>query len=151
MLEADAQESMEALYRDQFRPLVRVAFLLTGSRAAAEDAVHEAFVKCAARIPNLDHPASYLRAAVVNECRGEHRRASRFSDAADPRHEDLPHEAGQTREALATLSERRRTAVVLRYFLDLDDGEIAEILDCRQATVRSLVHRGLTQLRKELT
>lgn len=151
MSEADEHQSMEALYRAQFPSLVRLAFLLTGSTAAAEDAVHEAFTKCASRIPELEHAASYVRAAVVNECRGEHRRRARFRVAEPDGVDELPHEAYQTRAALAELSERRRTAVVLRYFADLDDAEIAEILGCRQATVRSLVHRGLNQLREALT
>jgi RNA polymerase sigma factor (sigma-70 family) len=152
MFDADGQVSIDGVYRDQFAPLVRVAFLLTGSRAAAEDAVHDAFLRCAPRFATLDHPASYLRAAVVNECRAQHRRAVRFGDAHGPEpSSELPYEAVQTREALLQLSERRRLAVVLRYYLDLPDDEIATILGCRQATVRSLVRRGLLQLREALT
>lgn len=140
----------EAAYRAHSAGLLRLAFLLTGSRAVAEDAVHEVFAKCATRIPALDHPASYLRAALVNECRAHHRRLARLARPTREMSTDLPYEAVQTREALARLSERRRAAVVLRYFVDLPDEEIASILGCRPATVRSLVHRGLTQLRKEL-
>jgi RNA polymerase sigma factor (sigma-70 family) len=52
--------------------------------------------------------------------------------------------------ALRTLSERRRTAMVLRYWVDLPVNEIADAMDCRPGTVSSLLHRGLADLRKEL-
>ena len=62
-------------------------------------------------------------------------------------------DAGLTelRDQLQRLPARRRTAIVLRYLCDLPDAEIARILDCREATVRSLVHRGLADLRSTLT
>ncbi len=52
--------------------------------------------------------------------------------------------------ALRRLSERRRTALVLRFYGDLSTAEIAEAMDCRPGTVSSLLHRGLADLRKEL-
>ena len=54
----------------------------------------------------------------------------------------------ELRDALAALPIRQRTAIVLRYLCDLDDVEIAAILKCRRATVRSHVKRGLAQLRE---
>ena len=54
-------------------------------------------------------------------------------------------------EALATLPEKQRTAVVLRFYEDLPEGEIASVLGCRPNTVRTLVHRGLATLRKEVS
>lgn len=139
------------VYAEQFDGLVRTAFLLTGSRAVAEDTVHDVFARCAGRLDALQHPPSYLRAAVVNECRSHHRRAARF---AEPPDDDatvlLPVELVELREALAQLSERRRAAVVLRYFCDLDVDEIAALLECRPATVRSLLHRGVNDLRGAL-
>jgi RNA polymerase sigma factor (sigma-70 family) len=51
-------------------------------------------------------------------------------------------------DALATLSERQRTAIVLRFYEDLPDQRIAEIIGCRPATVRTAIHRGLRELRK---
>ena len=54
----------------------------------------------------------------------------------------------ELRDALGALPIRQRTAIVLRYLCDLDDAEIADILKCRRATVRSHVKRGLAQLRE---
>ena len=53
-------------------------------------------------------------------------------------------------QALQQLSSRRRVAVVLRYYEDLDDAEIARVLDCQPATVRSLIHRATRQLQEAL-
>ena len=141
----------DAIYRTHASSLKRVAFLLTGSNAAAEDAVHEVFLRCADRLDDLDHPLSYLRAAVVNECRKQHRRRQREQSAEPPPEaEQLPYETIETLEALSDLSARKRTAVVLRYFVDIPDTEIAEILRCRPSTVRSLIRRALIDLRADL-
>jgi RNA polymerase sigma factor (sigma-70 family) len=58
---------------------------------------------------------------------------------------------GELWDILDRLSERQRTAVVLRYYADLPESEIAAILHCRPSTVRSLVQRALTRLREELS
>jgi RNA polymerase sigma factor (sigma-70 family) len=145
------ERGLEAAYAEHFAPLMRVAFLLTGSNAAAEDAVHEVFLRCASRLATLDHPASYLRTAVVNECRTQHRRYVRARDevgGTDPA--TLPHELVEVQEALATLTPRQRAVVVLRHVVDLPDDQIADALGCRPSTVRSLHRRALAHLREEL-
>jgi RNA polymerase sigma factor (sigma-70 family) len=60
----------------------------------------------------------------------------------------MPRELVEFRDLLLGLPVRQRAAVVLRYFCDLGDADIAELLSCRPATVRSLVHRGLANLRE---
>lgn len=146
---------LDDLYEAHFVDLSRVAYLMTGSAAAAEDAVHEVFLRCIDRLQSVDHPRSYLRSAVVNECRSQFRRgqlAERYRRQAGPTpDQELPHELLETREALSVLTPRQRAAVVLRYFVDLPDDEIADVLGCRPTTVRSLVHRALAQLREVLT
>ena len=140
------------LYRSHFASLMRVACLMSDSVAAAEDAVHEVFIRCAPRLDQLDHPASYLRVAVVNECRRRHRKWKREHHSAVPDQTDeVPHELLETRAALSRLSTRKRAAVVLRYFVDIPDEEIAEVLGCRPSTVRSLLRRAITELKEELT
>ena len=62
-----------------------------------------------------------------------------------------PAELVEVHDALARLPERARAVVVLRYLVDLPDREIAETLGCRLGTVRSIAHRALRQLRKELS
>ena len=62
---AGPREGFEALYRTHYAAMVRLGYLLTGSNEAAEDVVQDVFLRARDRLP-LDHPASYLRAAVVN-------------------------------------------------------------------------------------
>ena len=146
-----ASTDFEALYRAHYPAMMRLGYLLTGSNEAAEDLVHDVFLRAAARMP-LHHPASYLRAAVVNACRSDHRRAIvARRHAPPPAPLVMPRELVDFRDVLLGLSLRQRTAVVLRYFCDMDDIDIAEVLGCRPATVRSLVQRGLIQLRRVMS
>jgi RNA polymerase sigma factor (sigma-70 family) len=146
--ESQAWTGSEAVYAATYRNLLRVAFVLTGSSPAAEDVVHDVFAKIGPRIDSLAEPAAYLRVAVVNRCRSLHRR-----DLAAPR-PDRPADAVmdvelvELRDALMALPIRQRTAIVLRYLCDLPEAEIATILKCRRPTVRTLVHRGLAELRE---
>ncbi len=148
-------KELDDLYRANFGSLVRVAFLLTGSITEAEDAVQEAFLRCVPRLASLDHPPSYLRKAVVNECRTRFRKRERDRvrdrTQLDPIPAALPHDLIETRDALALLSYRKRAVVVLRYFVDLPDEQIADILGCRPSTVRSLARRALIDLKEVLT
>lgn len=152
-LSADLEErSLEDVYRTEFAGLMRLAYLMTGSNAVAEDLVHDVFVRVADRIDLLENPAPYLRVAVVNACRHHHRRAMRLtrpaSETGDP--EPPTADAVAVRQALMAMSARRRAAVVLRFYADLPHEQIADALGCRTATARSLVHRGLEDLRGAL-
>jgi RNA polymerase sigma factor (sigma-70 family) len=140
----------EAAYAASYRDLLRVAFVLTGSGAAAEDVVHDVFSRVGPRIATLDNPAAYLRVAVVNQCRSLHRRFTRAPGPSPAADVALDTGLTEFRDALLTLPARQRAAVVLRFLCDLPDDEIADILDCRVATVRSLVHRGLAALRTQI-
>ena len=138
----------EAVYSTAYRDLLRVAFVLTGSGPAAEDVVHDVFAKIGPRIDTLAEPAAYLRVAVVNRCRSLHRR-----DVAAPRPDnptDAVMDVGlvELRDALIALPIRQRSAIVLRYLCDLPEEEIATNLNCRRSTVRTLVRRGLAELRE---
>ncbi len=140
----------EGVYTQSYRDLLRVAYILTGSGAAAEDVVHDVFCRVGPRIAELDNPAAYLRVAVVNQCRSIHRRITRA-----PRVDRVPEivlDTGLTelRDALQELPARQRAAIVLRYLCDLPEAEIAGILGCRPTTVRTLVHRGLADLRTRI-
>lgn len=148
--EVHDDDAFDALYRAHFPALVRVAFLMTGSRETAEDAVHDTFLRCRSRLAELDHPRSYLRAAVVNECRSVHRRAMReLRDPPTP--VVLPIELVELRDAMSRLPWNQRAAIVLRYFADVPDDEIASTLGCRPSTVRSHIRRGIATLKEVLT
>jgi RNA polymerase sigma factor (sigma-70 family) len=146
-------ESFDALYRREQEPMLRLAVLLVGSRAQAEEVVQDAFASTNERWAAVSNPGGYLRSSVVNGCRMTLRRR-----AIETRSElhvvaevDPPNELVELHDALRRLPDRQRVVIVLRYFLDLPDHEIAHILDARAATVRSLAHRALRVLRKELT
>ncbi len=131
--------------------LRRLAFVLCGSREAAEDLVQETFVRCIERLESLDDPGQYMRTALVNRWRsGERRRAvaSRWMRAQRPVDAVMPADLVEWRDMLLALPARQRGAIALRYLCDLDDAAIASALGVRPATVRSLIHRGLKTLKE---
>ncbi|MGH9127959.1 MAG: RNA polymerase sigma factor [Acidimicrobiales bacterium] len=142
--------SLIDLYRAQYTPMVRLAYLLTGSSAVAEDVVQEAFIRVRARLGSVDRPVAYLRAAVVNGSRNHHRHVEveRRLAPLSAAPEGFVDQVDELGDALATLPERQRTVLVLRYYQGLSEAEIAAVLDCRAGTVKSLAHRGLASLRK---
>ena len=148
-------EEADVLWRSQFASLKRLAYMLLGQEAAAEDAVSRAFARTLASRRRIEQPAAYLRAAVVNSCRDDLRRLARerARDASSPPPVEAWMDLGhiELRDALMSLPIRQRTATVLRHVADLDDVEIAALMGCRASTVRSLVRHGLARLRKELT
>ena len=138
------------LYRADFAHMVRIAWLIVGSAAVAEDVVQDAFLRVGRRLDRVDSPVAYLRAAVVNGCRNELRRTKRFVAGNVPELVSNDSVMVELLDALATLDARQRTAIVLRYVADTADHEIAKILGVRQTTVRSLIFRGLKELRREI-
>lgn len=152
---SDATRSFDELYRSELTPLTRVATLLVGSSPLAEDIVHDAFEVVQRRWPDLDRPGGYLRTTVVNACRMalRHREVERRYQARllVPGGVPAEDELVDLRDALASLSERQRLVVVLRYVDGATDDEIASALGCRPATVRSSASRALARLQKELS
>jgi RNA polymerase sigma-70 factor (sigma-E family) len=147
------------LYAQHASDALRLAYLLTGDAALAEDLVQDAFVKLAGRLVHVRGPGAfhaYLRKTVVNLARSHFRRKAverRFLERqAEPRPIDAPDPSDREvmRSALMALPLRQRTAVVLRYFEDLSEAQIADLMRCRPAAVKSLVFRGLSTLRTTL-
>ena len=144
------ESRIEDLFRHRREPSLRLAAFLVGDLAVAEEIVQDAFLEVTRRWSRLDNPAGYLRTAVVNGCRSHVRRVAlvRRRPLPMPRlHVEAP-EHDDLWAVLARLPERRRAALVLRYYEDLPVAEIARLLGCRPGTVASLLHRGLTDLRK---
>jgi RNA polymerase sigma factor (sigma-70 family) len=148
IVESKAWAGSEAVYATAYRDLLRVAFVLTGSAPAAEDVVQDVFTKVGPRIDTLAEPAAYLRVAVVNRCRSLHRRTVAAPLPDNPPDAVMDVELVELRDALIALPIRQRSAIVLRYLCDLSEEEIAANLKCRRATVRTLVRRGLAELRE---
>ncbi len=137
--------------------LVRLAYVLTGSSDTAQDLVQDAFVGLHRRWGSVDQPVAYVRRSVVNGATSHHRRTARTRrnevPGADRERllEAVPSRADQPDEltdALRSLPDRQRAAIVLRYYADLPDAAIADALGCRVGTVASLIHRGLAALRE---
>ena len=148
---AVAWEGIDALYRDHWARMVRLAHLVTGSNEIAQEVVQDAFVDLHAKWDRVRDPAAYLRRIVVNGCRArQRRRAVELRHLPDPPPPALPPEIDETWTALARIPARRRAALVLRYYEDLSIDEIAAALDCRPGTAKSLIHRGLRSLEEVL-
>jgi RNA polymerase sigma factor (sigma-70 family) len=140
------------VYERHYRQLVRAAYLLLGNRAEAEEVVQDAVVALFRRWTTVRDAEPYLRRSVVNHALGRLRHREVVARRApDPPPPDAPSYLVELRDVLLGLPERQRAAIVLRHVADLHDDEIAEILGCRRATVRSLVARGLATLRLEVT
>ena len=141
--------TFEQLFRQSYEPMVRVAFLLVGSRAEAEDVVQDAFARIELRWSRLDNPEGYLHRCVVNRSHDVLRRRrleQRFRSLR--RDETTELGADELADALAALPPKRRTAVVLKYYAGLREREIAEAMGVRPGTVKSMLHRALAQLRE---
>jgi RNA polymerase sigma-70 factor (sigma-E family) len=154
---------------DQFvasavEPLLRTAHLITWDAGEAEDLVQECLLQVARRWPRvrrMEQPLAYARRILINlavdDARGRAKRRTELDgDGAtvdEPARDVL---AGlETRDellaALAQLTPRQRAVLVLRYFNDLTEPQVAEVLGCSTGTVKSNASRGLARLREALS
>lgn len=159
---ADWDDALVGLYRDQRLPLLRLAVLLTDDRATAEDVVQDAFLALQRRWAAVDTAAAagYLRISVVNGVRSLHRRSAvARRHVLAVRAEDVPaadlallltEEQREVVAALRTLPRRQREVLVLRYWSELSEAEIADVLGIARGTVKSSASRGLASLQKHL-
>jgi RNA polymerase sigma-70 factor (sigma-E family) len=141
--------------------LLRLALMLTGGVHEAEDLLQQTFARACRhgdRIAAMDAPAAYLRKVMLNE-HTSRRRARRpatvpIDDVVEPPGSGDRPELDERDEAwrwLATLPRRQRAVLVLRIYEDLPDDQIAELIGCSRATVRSHASHGLAALRTLLT
>jgi RNA polymerase sigma-70 factor (sigma-E family) len=154
----EVDEALGSLVAESGDRLLRVAYQLTHERAAAQDLVQEAILRVYGSIRRRhrspDDLYAYLRRAVLNEfLRTRRLRSSTefvtdsMPDAAVGASDDAVLDRAVLWDRLAELSERQRAVLVLRHYEQLTDPEIAEVLGCRQSTVRSLAMRGIAALR----
>lgn len=160
---AEVTVTYEEFAGSRLSALLRYAVMLTGDPASAQDLVQETMVRVQLnwrRVTASDSPDAYVRRILTNQFI-EQRRGSwwrRVLLRADPDetaviradHADASAERDRMWSLLARLPRRQRAALVLRYYEDLPDREIAEILGCAVGTVRSSISRGLGNLRAEL-
>jgi RNA polymerase sigma-70 factor (sigma-E family) len=157
----DQRSARADLYLRYAPGAFRLAFLLTGDRELADDLVHDAFVRLFGRLLHLrnrDAFEPYLRQTVVNLCRMHFRRKrvertylrraeQGFVEEARGPDVDLREDLWR---ALLRLPERQRIAIVLHYYEDLSEQQASEALRCPPGTYRSLVSRGVAQLRRTM-
>jgi RNA polymerase sigma-70 factor (sigma-E family) len=160
-----AKVEFEAFMSERQRPLLRFAMVLTGDGRLAEEIVSD--VLCRAwekwdRIGTVDEPNAYVRRMIVNEFLATKRRLRRTTprsdlreliDAGDnrgPDHASTHSERDHLITALTRLPRKQRAALVLRFYEGLSDAEIATVMGCGQATVRSNASRALAALRIQL-
>lgn len=145
-------DSFIIFYRTEYGGMVRLARALTGSSDRAEDVVQDAFARVHGKMGRLENPGGYLRTIVVNLCRDQGRRrrrehrARRLESGLPP----MPSEAVEVVDVLLSLPYRQRAVLVMRYWGDWSEAEIAVALDCRPGTVKALASRGLARLRKDI-
>ena len=131
-----AEDVVTVLFRAHGLRLLRTAMLLTGDLATAEDVVQDAFLGLHRALPRLRDDGripGYLQVSVVNGCRSALRARRRA-----------------VIDALARLPSRSREVIVLRYYLDLPQAEIAAVLGISRGTVSSTISRALDRLGHEL-
>jgi RNA polymerase sigma-70 factor (sigma-E family) len=156
-----AESSITALYQTHALGLTRLAHVMLGDKASAEDVVQEAFCGLYRNWARLADPASalpYLRTSVFNGCRSAIRRrklraAKALYEPAAASAESVALTSEEHRSVLAALRNlpaRQREVLILRFYLCTADEEIAQVMGISPSTVRSTSHRALAALGRML-
>jgi len=146
--------TFEQFYALEHQRALQLAWLLTHDSATSEDIVQESFAAVWQRYDDIENPRAYLRTIIVNAVRkqarggGRERRRAELYAAGAPTSTPPPNDPMV--DLIAELSPNQRTVIVLRYWSDLPDSEIAEAIGLRPSSVRSLAHRALASLRKDI-
>lgn len=156
---------MDDAVKEQFREfvaartstLMRIAYLLTGNQQDAEDLLQTALTRTASRFGSIRHadPEAYVRRILYNEQvswwrRRARRRESRADQVPQPPVADPGTEVELrivVRNALRQLPPRQRAVLVLRYFEDLPEADVADVMNCSVGTVRSQTHKAIAKFR----
>ncbi|WP_405485212.1 SigE family RNA polymerase sigma factor [Streptomyces sp. NBC_00009] len=156
-MDSEEQESFREFVTSRSSALLKTAVLLSGGdRHAAEDLLQNALIKAAGRWRRIDEPEAYVRQILYRQQVSRWRLKWPRRELSVP---ELPEGTAAAdgasaidlrlvmRGALARLTARQRTVLVLRYFEDLPEADVARILGCSVGTVRSTTHRSLAKLR----
>ncbi|ESU46820.1 ECF subfamily RNA polymerase sigma factor [Streptomyces sp. HCCB10043] len=156
-VDAAGQESFREFVSNRSPALLKTAVLLSGGdRHAGEDLLQNALIKAAGRWGRIDEPEAYVRQILYRQQVSRWRlkgRRRELTVAEPPDRGSGTDGAGATelrllmREALSRLTARQRTVLVLRFFEDLPEADVARLLGCSVGTVRSTTHRSLARLR----
>jgi RNA polymerase sigma-70 factor (sigma-E family) len=159
--QAGSRDAVTTLYAEHAVGLIRLAVVMLGDRAAAEEIVQEAFCGLYRHWGRLSDPGKalrYARSAVLNGCRSALRRRARWQGRAiaGPQSWETAESAESSvlaseehravLAALQRLPDRQREALILRFYLDLGEAEIAESMGISTGTVKSTTSRALAAL-----
>ncbi|HEX2315116.1 MAG TPA: SigE family RNA polymerase sigma factor [Thermomonospora sp.] len=154
-MNAEARESFGRFVEARSASLMRLAYVLAGDQHAAEDLLQTVLARTAARWRHVrDSPEAYVRRALYNEQVNRWRRRGREASVAAPPERAVGDRSDEVElrlaleRALLALPPRKRAVLVLRYFEDLPEGQVAEILGCSVGTVRSQTHKAIARLRE---
>lgn len=158
-LKTEDEAEFRAFVQARRAVLVRTAYLLTGDPGEAEDLAQTVLAKVFTawrRVARVDNPDAYVHRVLVNANRSRYRRRrvqQLLTHSPPDRATADPAERVAVRGALMSALDRlppgRRAVVVLRYWSDLPESQVAEVLGCGVGTVRSQAHKGLAQLRAD--
>lgn len=161
--DVERDQEVTALFNRHYTPLCRLAYVILGDAAVAEEVVMDALLKTFTgwrRIRDVDRADVYLRRSVINLCRSKIRRKvleARVNALAHRQERPAPewdpeeHEtARMVWQAVKTLPARQRACVVLFYFEDLPEAQIADVLECSVGTVKSQLSKARAKLERVL-
>jgi RNA polymerase sigma-70 factor (sigma-E family) len=155
----DRDEALTCIYRAEYRRLVRLACLLLDDRGAGEETVQEAFIRLHRHWARVQDAPAYLRSTVLNLARSrlrrrlvarKHQPTPRPNAVSAEAHAVLSEDQREVIAALRGLPRRQRECLVLRYYLELSEAEIASTLGISAGSVKSHTHRGLAALAAKL-
>jgi RNA polymerase sigma-70 factor (sigma-E family) len=161
-LEWDADRAVTAIYSEHYRSLVRLAAFLVRDNATAEEVVQDSFVAMHGawrRLRDTDKALSYLRQSVVNRSRSVLRHRIVVDKNTPKPPPDMPSaehgaiiqlERSAVVTALRSLPERQREALVLRYYGDMSEAQIASMMGISRGAVKSHTARAMSALRTVL-
>ncbi len=161
-IEWDADRAVTTIYSEHYRSLVRLAVFLVRDTSTAEEVVQDSFVAMHGawrRLRDTDKALSYLRQSVVNRSRSVIRHRVVVDKNTPKPPPDMPSaehgaiallERSAVVSALRSLPERQREALVLRYYGDLSEAQIASVMGISRGAVKSHTARAMTALRSVL-
>lgn len=154
-----SKDDFDRFVAENANGLLRSAYLMVGDLHEAEDIVQETLLKLASkwpRVSRMENPVAYARRILVNQAlhgsakRSRNRAELNANPPAEVASNAAHLELDELFDALAELPPRQRAALVLRYFLDLPEAEVASALGCSLGTVKSSTSRGLKRLEQTL-
>ena len=154
---AERAKDFDQVFRGEYAAILRLATVLVRSAPVGEELTQEAFVRLHRTFDDVVNPAGFLRTVVVRlastwrtRAAMEQERLARLAPQADASIDEID-EIDETWEALGRLRPERSTVLVLRFYEDMSNEDIARVLGCSAGTVRSRVRRALSDLREELS